>query len=383
MDIVAAMQVFVRVAEAGGFTSVARETHTTQPTVSRLVAALEDHLGARLFHRSTRAVSLTDDGKQFYELARHALEAVAEAENAIGKRRTRAFGRLRLSIPVAFGRLHVAPRMPRFLELNPEVQIELVMSDNFVDLVGEGIDLAVRVGEIADPTLIARRIGTTRRVTVASRRYLERRGEPVHPADLAAHDCIIYTRLATGNEWHFAGPDGEIVIPVQGRYQADNSEGVREGVLGGLGIGVIPIWLFNGDEIRRGDVRIILKEFEPTSLPIHAVYPVASASADKGACDDRISCLGVRARSAVVRPGRRSRRVEQLPHLGPRIGLKIFEGRSVRLGHTLEDRLLRRRPPTDTLSPRSDTRVPVPRPETAHGRFLLRCTEVRRNCPPG
>jgi DNA-binding transcriptional LysR family regulator len=273
MDIVAAMQVFVRVAEAGGFTSVARETHTTQPTVSRLVAALEDHLGARLFHRSTRAVSLTDDGKQFYELARHALETIAEAENAIGKRRMRAFGRLRLSIPVAFGRLHIAPRMPSFLELNPEVQVELVMSDNFVDLVGEGIDLAVRVGEIADPTLIARRIGTTRRVTVASRRYLERRGKPVHPTDLAAHDCIIYTRLATGNEWHFAGPDGEIVIPVQGRYQVDNSEGVREGVLGGLGVGVIPIWLFNDDEISRGEVRIILQDFEPTSLPIHAVYP--------------------------------------------------------------------------------------------------------------
>ena len=119
MDVVAAMQVFVRVAEAGGFTPVARETRTTQPTVSRVVAALEDHFGARLFHRSTRAVSLTDDGKQFYELARHALEAIAEAENAVGKRRTRAFGRLRLSIPVAFGRLHVAPRMRKFPRTEP------------------------------------------------------------------------------------------------------------------------------------------------------------------------------------------------------------------------------------------------------------------------
>lgn len=273
MDIVAAMQVFVRVAEAGGFTSVAREIHTTQPTVSRVIAALEDHLGARLFHRSTRAVSLTDDGKHFYELARHALEAVSEAENAVGKRRTRAFGRVRFGIPVAFGRLQVAPRMPRFFELNPGVQIELVMSDSFVDLVEQGIDLAIRVGEIADPTLIARRIGTTRRVTVASRDYLERRGEPVHPADLTVHDCIVYTRLATGNQWHFAGDDREIVVPVQGRYLVDNSEGVREGVLGGLGIGVIPIWLFKEDEITRGKVRIILKDFEPTSLPIHAVFP--------------------------------------------------------------------------------------------------------------
>jgi DNA-binding transcriptional LysR family regulator len=273
MDIVAAMQVFVRVAEARGFTPVARETHTTQPTVSRLVAALEEHLGARLFHRSTRAVSLTDDGKQFYELARRALEAIAEAENAVGKRRTRAFGRLRLSTPVAFGRLHVVPRMPSFLELNSELQVEFVMSDSFVDLVGEGIDLAIRIGEIGDPTLIARRIGSTRRVTVASGAYLARWGEPVHPTDLVKHDCIIYTRLATGNEWHFAGPDGEIVVPVQGRYHADNSEGVREGVLGGLGVAVIPIWLFNDDELSRGAVRIILGDFEPITLPIHAVYP--------------------------------------------------------------------------------------------------------------
>src|SRR5260370_22861574 len=213
MDIVAAMQVFVRVAEAGGFTYAARETRSTEPTVSRLVAALEEHLGARLFHRSTRAVSLTDDGKQFYELARHALEAIAEAENAIGKRRTRAFGRLRLSIPVAFGRLHVAPRMPRFLELNPEVQVDLVISDNFVDLVGEGIDLAVRVGEIADPTLIARRIGTTRRVTVASRRYLERRGKTAHPPPLAAHGCLIHTPPPTGDQRYFPGAPRAGVVP--------------------------------------------------------------------------------------------------------------------------------------------------------------------------
>src|SRR5260370_20198781 len=204
MDIVAAMQVFGRVAEAGGFASVRGDTGTTQPTVSRLVAALEDHLGARLFHRSTRAVSLTDDGKQFYELARHALEAIAEAENAIGKRRTRAFGRLRLSIPVAFGRLHIAPRMPRFLELNPEVQVDLVISDNFVDLVGEGIDLAVRIGEIADPTLIARDIGTPPRGTVASRRYLERRGAAPPPPPPAARDARSSPPLPTPHQRHFS-----------------------------------------------------------------------------------------------------------------------------------------------------------------------------------
>ncbi len=272
MDVLAAMRVFVRVAEAGGFTAVAREAQKTQPTVSRIVAALEDHLGARLLHRSTRAVTLTDDGKQFYDLARHALASVAEAENAVGKRRARTFGRLRLSIPVAFGRLHVVPRIPHFLELNPDVQVELIMSDDFVDLVAEGVDLAVRIGEIVDPGLIARRIGTTRRVTVAAQSYLDRRGEPAHPADLTDHDCIVYTRLATGNEWHFVGPDDGIVVRVGGRYLADNSEGIREGLLGGLGVGIVPIWLFRGDELKSGRIRIILSNFEPTSLPIHAVY---------------------------------------------------------------------------------------------------------------
>jgi DNA-binding transcriptional LysR family regulator len=273
MDVLGAMRVFVRVAEAGGFTAVAREAQTTQPTVSRIVAALEDHLGARLLHRSTRAVTLTDDGKQFYALARHTLEVVAEAESAVGERRTRAIGRLRFATPVAFGRLHVVPRIKSFLDANPEVEVELVMSDDFADLVGDGIDLAVRIGEITDPGLVARRIGTTRRVTIASRHYLEGRGEPVHPAELTAHDCIVYTRLATRNEWPFTGADGEIVVRVRGRFMADNSEGVREGVLGGLGIGLIPIWLFNRDEIGSGRVKIILRDFEPSSLPIHTVYP--------------------------------------------------------------------------------------------------------------
>ena len=174
--------------------------------------------------------------------------------------------------PGGFGRLHVAPRMPSFLEMNPEVQVELVMSDNFVDLVGEGIDLAVRIGEIVDPALIARRIGITRRVTVASRGYLQRRGEPLHPSDLAVHDCIIYTRLATRNEWHFAGSNGEIVSRA-GAISRRQFRGVREGFFGGLGIGVIPVWLFTEDELARGEVKIILEEFEPTSLPINTVYP--------------------------------------------------------------------------------------------------------------
>ena len=272
MDVLAGMKLFVRVVETGGFSQVARELGTTQPTVSRTIAALEAHLGVRLLNRSSRAMTLTDDGRQFYDLATRALESVAEAEAGVGRRRGHPSGLLRLGTPVAFGRLHIAPRMPAFLERHPTVDIELAMSDAFVDLVEAGLDLAIRVGDLADPTLIARRIGTTRRVTVASSAYLTRRDRPSVPSDLARHDCIIYTRLATGNRWHFAGRDGPIVVDVSGRFRADNSEAVREAVLGGAGIAVVPTWLFP-DEIEDGHVTILLEQFEPRQLPIHVVYP--------------------------------------------------------------------------------------------------------------
>jgi DNA-binding transcriptional LysR family regulator len=226
----------------------------------------------RLLNRSSRAVTLTDDGRQFYERARGALEAVAEAESSVGRRRGEPSGLLRLGTPVAFGRLHVAPRMQRFLDHHLEVQVELVMNDAFVDLISEGLDLAIRVGDLADPSLIARRIGTTRRVTVAAAAYLDRRGIPSEPADLVRHDCVVYTRLATGNRWHFDSSNGALQVDVSGRFRTDNSEAVREAVICGAGIAVVPVWLFT-DEIERGLVRIVLEQFEPTRLPIHAVYP--------------------------------------------------------------------------------------------------------------
>ena len=270
MDLIAGMKLFVRVAETGGFSSVARETSSSQPTVSRIVAALEAHLGVRLLNRSSRAVTLTDDGRAFYAQATRALGAIAEAEASVGRRHGQPTGLLRLGTPVAFGRLHVAPRIPAFLALYPDLEIDLSMTDAFVDLVGEGLDLVVRVGMLEDPSLIARRIGLTRRVTVASSDYLARRGVPQSPADLRDHDCVVYTRLATGNRWHFAGLDGPVTV--RGRFRADNSEAVREAVIAGAGIAVIPVWMFT-DEITTGRVRIILAEYEPSALPIHAVYP--------------------------------------------------------------------------------------------------------------
>lgn len=272
MDLLSPMRTFVRVVEAGSFTAVANEQSTSQPTISRQIAALEDHLGARLLTRTTRALTLTDDGRAFYEHALRALEAVAEAEGVVGRRRGKPSGLLRLATPVVFGRLHIVPRLPAFLARFPDVSVEVVMSDSFADLVEQGIDVAIRVGEVTDPGLIARRIGIVRRVTVATPAYLERRRAPRTPADLADHDCIVYTRLVTGNRWTFESPTGPLTVEVSGRFKADNSEAVREGVLGGLGIAVIPAFAFR-DEIETGAVRVLLKGFEPRQLPMHAVYP--------------------------------------------------------------------------------------------------------------
>ncbi len=272
MDLLGPMRTFVRVVEAGSFTGVAAEQSTTQPTISRQVAALEEYLGVRLLTRTTRALTLTDDGRAFYEHALRALEAVGEAENAVGRRQAKPTGTLRLAVPVVLGRRHIVPRLARFLARYPEVSIDLAMGDGFVDLVEQGIDLAIRVGEITDQSLVARKIGMVRRLTVASPAYLKAKGTPRTPEELKRHDCIVYTRLATGSRWHFESVDGPLSVTVSGRFRVDNSEAVREGVLAGLGIAVIPAFAFS-DEITRGAVKVLLKTYEPKLLPLNAVYP--------------------------------------------------------------------------------------------------------------
>lgn len=272
MDLLLPMRTFVRIVEIGSFTGVAAELNTTQPTISRQVAMLEEHLGTRLLTRTTRTVRPTDDGLAFYERAVRALEAVAEAESAVGRRRGKPAGLLRLATPVVFGRLHVMPRLPAFMARYRDVGVDLVMSDTFIDLVEQGIDVAVRVGEITDPGLIVRRIGLVRRLTVASPAYLAGRAPPRAPADLADHDCIVYTRLVTGSRWLFESADGPVAVEVSGRFRADNSEAIREATLAGLGIAVIPAFAFTR-EIEDGVLVRLLADFEPRSLPIHAVYP--------------------------------------------------------------------------------------------------------------
>ena len=271
-DFASLSQTFLRVVEAGSISAVAREESTSQPTISRRLGALEQHLGVRLLQRTTRALSLTEEGRIFFAEAMRVRETIAEAEASVGSRSGAAAGTLRLACAVVMGRLHVVPRLGRFLETHPHVAVDLRLGDAFIDIVAEGVDLAIRVGDVTEPHLVARRIGTTRRTLVATPLYLARRGEPKTLAELGHHDCIVYSRLAAGDIWNFSGPDGPIAVPVTGRFRVDNTEGVRAAILAGLGIGFAPVWHFL-DDIERGALRRVLPDFEPRSQPISAVYP--------------------------------------------------------------------------------------------------------------
>ena len=270
MDRLECMKSFTRAVETGSFSAVARELETTQPTVSKQIAALEEYLDVQLLIRSTRTLRLTDEGTRFYEYCQQVLEAFAEAEASVGKRQQPS-GLLHLSCPVSFGQMQVMPRIKAFLDRYPDIKVNLTMTDQFIDLVEEGVDLAIRIGEVQDTSLMTCKIGTTRRVAIGANSYFEQAGEPQVPGDLTNHNCIVYTRLATGNEWHFQSSKGLAKVKVSGNFQANNSVAVREAVLSGLGIAVSPIWLF-GDKVDQGGLKIVLKEYQPTPLPIHAVY---------------------------------------------------------------------------------------------------------------
>lgn len=271
MDRLDCMQSFVRVVETGSFSAVARELNTTQPTISKQIAALEDYLDVQLLTRSTRKLQLTQAGERFFEHCQGVLDAVAAAEASVGQRQ-QPVGTLRINCPVAFGQHQIMPYMKGFLERYPDIRLDLSLSDRFVDLIEDGTDLAIRIGQIKEPMLIAQRIGVTRRVTVAATSYFRDRPEPQTPEDLVHHNCIVYTRLATGNEWHFQNAAGGTVrVIVNGNLQVDNSTAIREAVLSGLGIAVCPVWLF-GELLTSNSLQIILTAYEPVPLPIHAIY---------------------------------------------------------------------------------------------------------------
>lgn len=283
MDRLTAMQTFVRVVESGSFSAVARETQTTQSAVSKQVAALERALGARLLSRTTRALALTEDGERYFEQARRLVAEIAEAESGLRQGEQQLSGWLRVAASVGFGRLKLMPLVKTFLMEHPSVKIDLRLNDGFIDLVEQGIDVAVRIGELDDSTLVAKRIGTTKRALIASRQYLRSLPKglntPRVPEDLLQLNCIVYTELASQNAWTFtAGPGAPVevgtvvTIRAQGNLQTNSSEVVRASVLSGMGVGFSPTWLFE-DEMAQGDLQVLLPDWPTPPLPVHLVSP--------------------------------------------------------------------------------------------------------------
>jgi DNA-binding transcriptional LysR family regulator len=270
MDTLEAMSVFVRVVERGSFSAVARELGTTQPTISKQISALEQRLGGRLIARSTRQLSLTDEGQRYYQQCRDILAAIDNAEHSFQTGREAVAGPLRVASSVSFGRLQLAPRLRGFLQVHPQVSVDLQLSDQNVDLLSEGVDVAVRIGELKDSNLIARQIGLTRRLTVASPAYLAQHPGPQTPEELAQHNCLLFTLLKQFDTWSF--DDGRYSVQVRGNVHSNNSEAIREMVLSGLGISLSPSWLYRED-IDASQVVQILPNHTPSSLPIYAVFP--------------------------------------------------------------------------------------------------------------
>ena len=291
MDRLAAMQTFVRVVESGSFSAVAREIRSTQSAVSKQVAALERELGAKLLSRTTRSLALTEAGERYFTQARRLVAEIAEAEMALQEGEQKLSGWLRVAASVGYGRLKLLPLVKSFLAAHPNVKIDLRLNDGFVDLVEEGIDVAVRIGELADSSLVARRIGTTQRVLLASRQYLNALPQglepPQAPQDLQAHNCIIYSELTSQNAWTFtAGPGAatapgtQVTIRAQGNLQTNSSEVIRASVLSGMGIGYSPTWLFE-EELACGELQILLPDWPAPPLPIHLVSPPQRRSSAK------------------------------------------------------------------------------------------------------
>ena len=270
MDRIDAMAAFVAVADLKGFAPAARKLGLSPSNVTRLIAALEDRLGARLLQRTTRSVTLTDVGARYLERARRILSDVEEAEISAQAERTRPSGRLVVSAPIGFGRLHVSPVMSAYLQRYPEVSGELRLSDRMINLVEDGVDLAVRIGHLANSSLVVRSVGDMRRIVVASPDYLKRRGEPNNPAAAVSHDTIQFGT----SDWDFVGDGREVRVPCTPHFITNSADAALLHAEQGGGLTRVLAYQA-ADAIKAGLLKIVLAKFEPAPLPIHIVYPTS------------------------------------------------------------------------------------------------------------
>lgn len=275
MDLISHLQCFLRVAEIGSFSAVAAERGVTQPAISRQVSALEHYLGTRLVQRSTRAVTLTEEGRKLVVSARELVDAVDGLRQTAGNWLRRPAGLVRLAVPVSLG-LYVSSRISSLLNQYKELSVELIMRDRVGNLIEEGLDLEIRLGEIEDGSLICRRIGSTSAMIVASPAYLEGRAVPQHPRDLEQHDCIVHRRQRNDDTWWFAasadaGRQDELAVTVRGRFTADNAAAIYRAALAGQGIACLSHLLVT-DDIANGRLCQLLPELTCRRQPLYITY---------------------------------------------------------------------------------------------------------------
>ncbi len=273
MDNLTDVAVFVRVVERGSFTLAADALGLSRAVVSKYLSRLEERLGARLLHRTTRRLSLTEAGAALFEASRGALERIEEAEAAVAQFQSEPRGRLRVSAPMSFGILHLGPAIAGFAHAHPKVTLDMRLDDRYVNLVEEGIDVAVRIGVLTDSSLVARKLASTRAIACAAPSYLAQFGAPEAPQDLAAHNCLVYSYLSTANVWRFTAPDGrELPVAINGSFRVNNGIVLAEAAVAGHGILMTPSFYVAG-LLREGKLKQILTPFKLKELGIYAVYP--------------------------------------------------------------------------------------------------------------
>ncbi|QQO13189.1 LysR family transcriptional regulator [Bradyrhizobium diazoefficiens] len=278
MDRLASMETFVRVVETGSFSGAARQLRVGQPAVSKSVAQLENYLGVKLLTRSTRGLTPTEAGLGYLERARRALAEATEAELAARGAGAGLKGRLRVCAAVTFARIHLIPLLPQFMAQHPELDLEVVLDDRQIDLVQEGIDVALRMGKMVDSTLTARRVGRCKRHVLGTPAYFDRAGTPSAPSELSTHQAVVYLR--EGSVWSFTRESTELAVTVQGRLRVSAAEGVRAAVLAHAGLAIASEWMFS-PELRSGTVRTVLPEWSLPPLDLWAVLPGGRAATAK------------------------------------------------------------------------------------------------------
>lgn len=280
MDKFFEMQAFAAVVDAGSFVKAADALAASKAAVSRYVGDLETRLGVRLLHRTTRRLSLTEEGQVFYARCKELLAGIDEAEAEITTSSDEASGLARINVPVTFGIRHLAPLWGPFMQAHPKVTLDITLSDRVVDLVDEGYDLAVRIATLPSSMLVSRRLATTRLVLCASPEYLRSHGEPRRPQDLADHRVLAYTYLSTRDEWRFEGPDGAVSVKTQPGLHSNSGDTCRAAALAHQGVILQPTFLV-GDDLAAGTLVELMPDHRSIELGIYAIYPTRKHVAAK------------------------------------------------------------------------------------------------------